>query len=172
MSRLKSIKSIVQVAAVLIFWTTKLPLFNRTRGSRHARSSRLNNDGNNPAAESIRKGVDLCKTKVFSCPCKYVSLHAACGGKVLCPCKCVFTASSRQSQCYVRTWCTQASMSETKRRGSCACISIGRGMPPGPPRVNAPMNLQVPSSGIIRQGCYLEQHLSRVSCQRRALCPL
>ena len=118
------------------------------------------------------KARSCAHANVFSCPCKCVSLQAACGGKILCSCKYVFTASSRQSRCCVRAWCTQASMSETKRRGSCACISIGRGMPPGPPRVNAPMNLQVPSSGIIRQSFYLEQHFSRVSCQRRALCPL
>lgn len=37
------------------------------------------------------------------------------------------------------TWCTQASMSATYRRGSCAWISIGRGRPPGPPLVSATM---------------------------------
>jgi hypothetical protein len=77
----------------------------RTRGSRHARNSQLNIDGNIPAAESNRKGVDLCRTKVFSCPCTCVSLQAACEGKVLCPCKCFFvsmqvcvTASSMRRQ--------------------------------------------------------------------------
>ena len=41
-----------------------------------------------------------------------------------------------------RLWCTQASMSPKYLRGSWACISMGRGMPPGPPRVRAAMILQ------------------------------
>ena len=34
-------------------------------------------------------------------------------------------------------WCVHASISPTYRNGSCEDSSIGRGIPPGPPRVNA-----------------------------------
>ena len=47
---------------------------------------------------------------------------------------------SRNSRSAAMAWCTQASMSPTYLSGSCACSSMGRGRPPGPPRVRAVVN--------------------------------
>ena len=47
---------------------------------------------------------------------------------------------SRNSHSAAIAWWTHASISPRYRMGSCACSSMGRGRPEGPPRVNAPRN--------------------------------
>lgn len=54
-------------------------------------------------------------------------------------------------------------MSLIKRRGSCACISIGRGMPPAPPLVSAPMNLCTPAARLLLSISILQQSMTQAN---------
>ena len=73
---------------------------------------------------------------------------------------------SRNSRSAAMAWCTHASISPTYRRGSCACISIGRGRPPGPPRVNALVN------AVSSVSCLVCDRYVRASLRHRAQYPI